>query len=209
MGANAQTSVPTFTAGEILTAANMNISASTGVPVFATTADRDAAFGGTGEKTLAEGQYCYIESNKATQYYNGSAWKTVLLPWTSFTPTWSSGFTAGNATQTWAYQITGDIVTVEGITTLGTTSSVTGLPVLTLPVNRSSSSVAMIGFGLLQDSGVATYQAMPISNSQTNCIFFATAASGNYAETGSTSATVPFTWGTGDEISATLTYKQA
>ena len=37
MGANAQTSVPTFTAGEILTAANMNISARTGIPVFATT----------------------------------------------------------------------------------------------------------------------------------------------------------------------------
>jgi len=81
MGANAQTSVPTFTAGEILTAANMNISASTGIPVFATTTTRDAAFGGTGEKTLAEGQFAYIENiagSAATQYYDGAAWQTLV-----------------------------------------------------------------------------------------------------------------------------------
>ena len=77
MGANAQTSVPTFTAGEVLTAANMNISARTGIPVFADTTARDAAFGGTGEKTLAEGQFAYIEATNTTQYYDGAAWQTV------------------------------------------------------------------------------------------------------------------------------------
>ena len=75
MGANAQTSVPTFTAGDVLTAANMNISARTGVPVFASTVTRDAAFGGTGEKTLAEGQMCYVEST-GFQTYNGTSWVT-------------------------------------------------------------------------------------------------------------------------------------
>jgi len=77
MGANAQTSVPTFTAGEILTAANMNISARTGIPVFADSTARDAAFGGTGEKTLAEGQFAYLESTNVTQYYDGAAWQAV------------------------------------------------------------------------------------------------------------------------------------
>ena len=77
MGANAQTSVPTFTAGEVLTAANMNLSARTGVPVFADTTARDAGFGGTGEKTLAEGQLCYLESTDVVQYYNGSTWLTA------------------------------------------------------------------------------------------------------------------------------------
>ena len=82
MGANAQTSVPTFTAGEVLTAANMNISARTGIPVFVDTTARDAAFGGTGEKTLAEGQYAYIENiagSAATQYYDGAAWQTLVV----------------------------------------------------------------------------------------------------------------------------------
>jgi hypothetical protein len=77
MGANAQTTVPSFTAQQILTAAQMNDSARTGVPVFATTTTRDAAFGGAGEKTLAEGQLCYLESTDVVQYYNGSTWATV------------------------------------------------------------------------------------------------------------------------------------
>lgn len=76
MGANAQTTVPTFTAGSVLTAAQMNQSARTGVPVFANTTDRDAAFGGSGEKTLAEGQMCFLEDTNRTQYYDGAAWRT-------------------------------------------------------------------------------------------------------------------------------------
>ena len=73
---NEQTSVPLFTAGEVLTAANMNISAGTGVPVFANTTTRDAAFGGAGEKVLAEGQLCYLSSTNVVQQYNGSSWET-------------------------------------------------------------------------------------------------------------------------------------
>ena len=76
MGANATTFVPSYTAGEVLTAANLSVTNS-GIPVFATTTTRDAAFGGTGEKTLAEGQFAYIEATDTTQYYNGSAWVSV------------------------------------------------------------------------------------------------------------------------------------
>lgn len=76
MGANAVTTVPVYTAGEILTAADLNITNS-GIPVFATTTTRDAAFDGAGEKTLAEGQFAYIEASNATQYYDGSTWQTL------------------------------------------------------------------------------------------------------------------------------------
>ncbi len=77
MGLNAQTTVPTFVASQILTADQQNQSARTGVPVFATTVERDAAFGGSGEKTLAEGQLCYLEDSNVVQYYDGAAWATV------------------------------------------------------------------------------------------------------------------------------------
>ena len=76
MGANAQTTVPLFVANTVLTAATQNISAATGVPVFATTVTRDAAFGGA-NKALAEGQLCYIEASDVVQYYTGAAWATV------------------------------------------------------------------------------------------------------------------------------------
>jgi len=74
--ANTQTSVPLFVANAILTAAQQNISAATGVPVFATSVTRDAAFGGS-NKALAEGQLCYLESTNVVQYYDGAAWATV------------------------------------------------------------------------------------------------------------------------------------
>jgi len=76
MGANAVTTVPLYASGDVLTASNLNITNS-GIPVFATTVTRDAAFGGTGEKVLAEGQMAYIEATDTTQYYNGSTWQTV------------------------------------------------------------------------------------------------------------------------------------
>jgi len=76
MGANAQTTVQKFVDGAVLTAAQQNFSAGTGVPVFATTVTRDAAFGGA-NKVLAEGQLCYLESTNVTQYYDGAAWATV------------------------------------------------------------------------------------------------------------------------------------
>ena len=76
MGLNAQTSVPVFTAGQILTAQQQK-EINTGIPVFATTVTRDAAFGGASEKTLAEGQFAYIETGDITQYYNGSSWVNI------------------------------------------------------------------------------------------------------------------------------------
>ena len=74
--ANTQTSVPVFTAGQVLTA-QQQTEINTGIPVFATTVTRDAAFGGSGEKALAEGQFAYIEATNTTQYYDGAAWQAV------------------------------------------------------------------------------------------------------------------------------------
>ena len=75
--ANEQTTVPLFVAAEVLTAADMNISAGTGVPVFSNSTTRDAGFGGAGEKVLAEGQLCYLSDSNIVQYYSGASWATV------------------------------------------------------------------------------------------------------------------------------------
>ena len=74
--ANTQTSVPVFTSGQVLTA-QQQTEINTGIPVFATSVERDAAFGGTGEKTLAEGQFAFLEDTNATQFYDGSTWQAV------------------------------------------------------------------------------------------------------------------------------------
>lgn len=74
---NTQTSVPVFVASQVLTAAQQN-QINTGIPVFATTVTRDAAFGGSNEKTLAEGQFAYIEATNTTQYYDGASWLPLV-----------------------------------------------------------------------------------------------------------------------------------
>ena len=101
MGLNAQTAVPSFTAGQVLTASQQT-QINTGVPVFATTVTRDAAFGGTGEKTLAEGQFAYIEATDTTQYYDGAAWQSVATTTTTaiFNETQASATAGGTSVAT-------------------------------------------------------------------------------------------------------------
>lgn len=108
MGANATTFVPSYTSGEVLTAANLSVTNS-GIPVFATTVTRDAAFGGTGEKTLAEGQFAYIEATNTTQYYDGAAWQSVgVSPGLVLVKTQTIGTTVASVTVSDAFSSTYD-----------------------------------------------------------------------------------------------------
>jgi len=105
MGANAQTAVPAFVAGEVLTAAEMK-QVNTGIPVFATTVTRDAAFGGTGEKVLAQGQYAYIEATSTLQVYTGSAWITANPNGLALIKTQTIGTTVASVTVSDAFSAT-------------------------------------------------------------------------------------------------------
>lgn len=108
MGLNAQTTVPTFTTGQVLTAAQQN-DINTGIPVFATSVERDAAFGGTGEKTLAEGQFAFLEDTNATQFYDGSTWQPVgVAPGLVFIKSVAIGTTVSSVAVTDAFSATYD-----------------------------------------------------------------------------------------------------
>ena len=65
-----------FASGDILTAAQVNTYLQDQVIArFATTAARDAAYGGAGEPTLAEGMFAYVDADNTVYYYTGSAWQ--------------------------------------------------------------------------------------------------------------------------------------
>lgn len=65
-----------FTSGSVLTAAQVNtFLMDQTIMTFATTSARDAAFGGAGEPTLAEGMYAYTSDTNTLWYYTGSAWE--------------------------------------------------------------------------------------------------------------------------------------
>ena len=152
MGANAQTAVPVFTAGQVLTA-QQQTEINTGIPVFATTVTRDAAFGGTGEKTLAEGQFAYIEATNTTQYYDGAAWQAVGASALTLISSTTIGTTVSSVTVSSAFSSTYDNyqITISGgiastTVNLGlqlgstTTGYYAGYPGVNADTNASSNS---------------------------------------------------------------------
>ena len=174
--ANTQTTVPIFTAAQVLEAAQLNNSAATGVPVFATTVTRDAGFGGAGEKALAEGQLCYLESTNVVQYYDGAAWATV-----------------GPASRGAVVQVKSTTLTstFSGVATLGTFLAVTGLSVAITPTSASNKILVMANLNgtnsssnqgisaILTGGNCASYRGDAASNRQRAAVSQISAANGH------------------------------
>ena len=64
-----------FTAGEVLTAANVNGYLMQGVLVFDDSSARTSAIG-----TPTEGMVAYLKDTNSTEYYDGSAWQAISNP---------------------------------------------------------------------------------------------------------------------------------
>ena len=119
---------------------------------------------------------------------------------TSFTPSWG-GLTVGNAVEDWWYAIANDILIVQGVTTLGTTSSVTSAITMTLPDSRTSNS------GNFEDVGQVTariggtsYACVFRMNGGSSVYLEAQVASGTYLTKAGSGSTTPATWGNGSII---------
>lgn len=175
--ANTQTSVPLFVANAILTAAQQNISAATGVPVFATSVTRDAAFGGS-NKALAEGQLCYLESTDVVQYYDGAAWATVgpaaasaltFITGASFTASSTVSFASGVFTSTYS-----NYLVVLNIT------SAAGDAQQLMRVNNAGTPRANDYFGGSLRAGSASASAVTGSSSAASWNLMAVANTGNF-----------------------------
>lgn len=209
MGLNAQTAVPVFTAGQILTAQQQK-EINTGIPVFATTTTRDAAFGGTGEKTLAEGQFAYIEATDTTQYYDGSAWQSIGGgTYTSYTPSFVN-FTLGNGATSTSYAQVGKIVHYTGSVQLGSTSSLGVSPTISLPVTSSMAFAVNMGTGSLGDNSTgAYYPAFFYSITGTTIQLACQNAAGTFVVVDFVSNLQPYTWAVNDSFSWNIVYKAA
>lgn len=180
---NEQTSVPLFASGEVLTSANMNISAGTGVPVFATTVTRDAGFGGAGEKVLAEGQLCYLSDSNVVQYYTGAAWANLGAT----APT--TAFTSGQQTTTSTSYVGLTTATAVTVTT-GTTA------IVVIQANLTTGTANSSALGSFAISG-ATTQASSDSNaiilSTSSSVLFLPTMTLLYYQTGLTAGSNTFT----------------
>jgi hypothetical protein len=68
------TGTKAFAFGEKLSSSDVNQYLMRGVKVFADASTRDAAYGGSGEPVLEEGETCWVSDVNQLQVYNGSAW---------------------------------------------------------------------------------------------------------------------------------------
>ncbi len=101
-----------------------------------------------------------------------------------------------------------DIVFVKLFVTMGTTSTVTGVIEVSLPV--SAVEFARNTFGAhLQESGQPNRPGACQVTSSTRVRFVALKADATWLEFGGTSATEPFTWGDGDSFATTFWFEPA
>ena len=128
--------------------------------------------------------------------------------YTAYTPTFTN-VTTGNGTSTFFYTQIQNFVHVIGRFVFGSTSSISGTPVMTLPINRNTSDIQVIGTGALGDAGVATFMLFPVSNAINTVILFSAAQPVADVRESGLSATDPFTWGTNDFIQVNLYYRAA
>ena len=196
MGANAQTSVPAFTSGQVLTAAQVN-QINTGIPVFASSTERDAAFGGTGEKTLAEGQMAYLEDTNVTQYYDGSSWiasggKILQVVSTTKTDTFSASVAVGAVTDVTGLSATitpsassSKILVMASVQGSNNTSTVYGA--LTVILKRDSTQIS-IG-DAASNRTRTTASNLPLSTSSTAAM---TNVTFNYLDSPSTTSATTY-----------------
>ena len=191
-----------FATGDVLTATNVNDI--TGTLNLLNPSAKGTIFSASAANTpaaLAVGANDLLITADSTQStglkYSGA--------WTSFTPTYAN-FSLGNGTVSTKYCKIGKVVHYRGQITLGSTSTVTGVIQVYLPINSVNSET----YSLCQylEAGVQYIQGT-VNQQTTTLLFQVATTSGTYGNLSNTSATVPFTWGTGDQITWFTTYEVA
>lgn len=159
---------------------------------------------------MGEGDEGYQQDTKISYRYFDGAWRTwsTLTP-IAFAPVWTN-LTVGNGTQDWVYNIASGRVLVSGSLTFGSTTAITaGNPTFSLPVAGTFTDSQVLGEAIFNDAGVryrgGVHYDTPLAAPLARPFFI----SGSLIVDTSMSATNPFTWATGDILSATFSYRAA
>ena len=166
--------------------------------IAATAADTTArlAVGANGETLVAD-------SSTST----GLDWKsaTEQYPWQTWTPTYTN-ISVGNGTVVARYQQIGKLVNVEYRLTFGSTTTISAPARLTPPVSINLAQYFSFN-GVALDAGVQAYVLYIDPANASLFEFLIPLANGTYLTPTSVTATVPFTFGTGDALTFRATYE--
>ena len=213
---NAVPTVPSVAGRNVLVLAQVAVAAAATTITNANITDkrtRAAALGGTqictsatrpSGSSLGSGLEIWETDTNRLLRYDGTGWIIMAEPPVAYTPTLTN-LTLGNGTLDYKYHRSDGWIDYYGRFTLGSTSAVTGLPTISIPV-ASVSQVSLVYTSQFNDSGATVYPAWASING-TTLQMYALNASGTYLSVAVPSATVPFTWTTADSIDFGLRYQ--
>lgn len=167
----------------------------------------------TANPTPTKGDLCYRTDLSGFQYYDGSAWETIVPgAWQTYSPSWGSSGTAptiGNGSITGRYMIFGKTVTFNIVIQFGSTTNFgTGAYSFGLPFTTITRTGAQWpGAAFAVNVGTAVYPGTVYltSNATAAGVYSPTGAGGSSnAQWGNT---VPFTFAATSNISLQGTYE--
>lgn len=208
------TSIVDFVASQVLTAAQMD-DVNCGVKSFATTATRDAAYGGSGERTLAEGETCYIEGEDRSMIYDGSVWNNAVMIGAArgYTPTLASAgagtdWALGNGTITGQYVQLGRLTVGRFRIVFGSTTTFgTKALLVTAPTTMDTLDIFMRGQALMVDTSASARYDGVVGMDADRFAMVARESSGTYGRFSDVTSTIPFTWANTDTIHVQFIYQ--
>lgn len=180
----------TFTAGSVLTAADLNdyLMEQTVIGCLS-----------TGRPTGQAGMKISESDTGRELHHDGTNWIIDSEPAQSWTPTWSN-ITLGNGTvAAWYKRASGDCRFYVALT-FGTTTSVSGRLGITVPITLYNTLEPATFTAQAQDVGTATYGL--ICSPSTSTVFYVDAigTASTYGSATSSSASIPFSWGSTDRL---------
>lgn len=153
----------------------------------------------------------YTVANAAiTDIYYSHQVNPIGYPATfNYTPTLTN-ITLGNGTLAFVYSVVEGWVTVLGKFTFGSTSSISGSMIFSLPITGTTAHNTFYQtLGQIEDNGTTEYMANLTQESTTTVSVGAITTSGSYAQRANTSSTVPMVWATNDAFRVIFSYFMA